>query len=163
NSPRRGKSFPKIPRHSPSANIVSTNLSTTGQRRTCCSLLMLLCLGLMSCGADPAATALPAPQPRDFLLHLPGIGGHMRIDDSLIAGLSDGGVDAEIQIYDWTGPDRGLISLGSTTRHASESAKVAEMITSIARADPRRKIILTAHSGGAAIAVWALEKLPDDV
>jgi pimeloyl-ACP methyl ester carboxylesterase len=87
----------------------------------------------------------------------------MRIDDSLIAGLRDGGIDAEIQIYDWTGPDRGLVSLGSTTRHASESAKVAEMITSIARAEPKRKIIITAHSGGAAIAVWALEKLPSDL
>jgi pimeloyl-ACP methyl ester carboxylesterase len=129
------------------------------------SLWPILVLG---CGGE-RATAVPStkPQPqlppRAQLIHVPGIGGHMRIDDSLIAGLRDGGIDAEIQIYDWTGPDRGLVSLGSTTRHASESAKVAEMITSIARADPRRKIILTGHSGGAAIVVWALEKLPNDV
>src|SRR5215210_2278940 len=55
-----------------------------------------------------SASAAPTTQP--YLLHLPGIGGHLRIDDNLIAGLRDGGTDGWLRIYDWTGPDRGLIA-----------------------------------------------------
>src|SRR5438105_15168096 len=44
-----------------------------------------------------------SPPPRAWLLHLPGIGGHMPIDDSLIAGFKQAALDADLQIYDWTG------------------------------------------------------------
>jgi pimeloyl-ACP methyl ester carboxylesterase len=37
------------------------------------------------------------------------------------------------------------------------------MITDKYRADPRTRIYLSGHSGGTAIAVWALERLPPDV
>jgi pimeloyl-ACP methyl ester carboxylesterase len=124
-------------------------------------LLLLMCAG---CGADQPATVmrLSAP-PRAYLLHLPGIGGEMRIDRNLIAGLEDGGVDADMQIYDWTGSDRGLLALGNTTRHSEQAADVAAMIAQARKLDPSRRIIVTAHSAGCGVAVWALERLPDDV
>ena len=87
----------------------------------------------------------------------------MWLDRSLIAGLRDGDVMADMQIYDWTGADRGIVALGSTARHAEQAAKVADMITAAYRADPNRRIILTSHSAGTGVAIWALEKLPDDV
>jgi len=132
-------------------------------------ILLCLCLWLplLGCGSKPYSEATIAqaesPPPRPQLIHLPGIGGHMRIDDNLIAGLKQGGLDADMRIYDWTGPDRGIIALGSATRHSDESSKVAEMITAIYRANPRTPIIITSHSAGTGIAIWALEKLPDDV
>src|SRR5436190_2398093 len=137
--------------------------------RRCASLIshlswfLILLVGCDAQRATPARVASAPDPPRAFLLHLPGIGGHMRIDDSLIAGLRDGGIDCEIQIYDWTGPDRGIVALGSTTRHVDESTKVAAAIVALRRADPARPIIITSHSAGTGIAVFALEKLPDDV
>src|SRR5207244_4975619 len=37
------------------------------------------------------------------------------------------------------------------------------MIAAAYRADPHRRIIITSHSAGTGIAVWALENLPDNV
>ena len=110
------------------------------------------------------ATALRAAEPaKPFLLHLPGIGGHMLIDDRVTAGILAGGLDAEVEIYDWTDGNFGLPALGGYAHNQLQSAKIAERITAVYRADPKRRIILTSHSGGGGLAVWALEKLPDDV
>jgi pimeloyl-ACP methyl ester carboxylesterase len=115
--------------------------------------------------ATEPATAPPelGPPPRPYLLHLPGIGGKRRIDRMLVNGLAEGGIDAEVEIYDWTGDDPGLSALYAAKRNRAQAAKVAEMITRVHREDPRREIYLTGHSGGTGIAVWALEQLPDDV
>lgn len=100
---------------------------------------------------------------QSWLLHLPGIGGEMRIDHLFTQGLLQGGVNADIQIYDWTGSDRGMIALMQVKRHQDQSTIVAQMIERRAREHPGQKITLTGHSAGTGIAVWALEKLPDDV
>jgi hypothetical protein len=115
--------------------------------------------------AQPAPTTAPAAAlDKRFVLHLPGIGGMMRIDRNLVDGLSQGGFDRdEIQIYDWTGKDRGLVALGQQTRHDTESTKIAELITRHFRENPTVPITITSHSAGCGMAVWALEKLPDDV
>lgn len=111
------------------------------------------------------AFAQPATNPSDkaWLLHLPGIGGEMRIDHTFTQGLAQGGVNAEIEIYDWTGTDRGMVALMQTKRHAEQSSIVATMIEKRVRENPNQKIIVTGHSAGTGIAVWALEKLPEDV
>ncbi len=105
-----------------------------------------------------------AGQPVGWLFHLPGIGGHMRIDRTLTAGLLDAGVPgSETQIYDWTGVDRGLIALGNPKRHAEQSKIVADLLLTHIRAHPNEHVTFTSHSAGTGIAVWALEQLPDTV
>jgi hypothetical protein len=132
-------------------------------------MLWLLLACLVGCSTERAAVdpeprqAPAAPPAQAYLLHLPGIGGHMAIDDNLIAGLKQGNLNAEMTIYNWAGEDRGIVALGSTTRHAEQAARVAELITKVHRADPRRRIIITSHSAGTGIAVWALEQLPPDI
>jgi pimeloyl-ACP methyl ester carboxylesterase len=111
---------------------------------------------------EPATPAL-GPPPKLYLLHLPGIGGTRRIDRMLTEGLVQGGIDADVEIHDWTGSDEGMNALYARQRHEHEADIVAQMITDKFRADPRQKIILSGHSGGTGIAVWALERLPDDV
>ena len=106
----------------------------------------------------PARTAA-----RPWLLHLPGIAGPRDIDRSLINGLTAGGVDAQTEMYDWTGGTGGLQALMAYTYNRQQAEKVAEKIVAAHRADPQRKIFLTAHSGGAAIVTWALEQLPEGV
>lgn len=112
--------------------------------------------------ADIDASA-PGPPPRPYLLHLPGIGGHRSIDRMLTEGLVQGGVDADVEIYDWTDTDAGLGALYARNRHAREADIVARKIAERFRADPRQRIYLSGHSGGTGIALWALERLPPDV
>jgi hypothetical protein len=118
------------------------------------SVLFLL---LFACSVK----AVPTTQP--YLLHIPGIGGHLPLDDHLLRGLQDGGIIGGIELYDWTGTDRGLIALMQEQRHARQSEIVAKMLADKAHAFPGIEITVTSHSGGCGIAVWALEKLPDDV
>jgi len=135
-------------------------------------ILVLLCVALAStigCARNPdrARAAAPVenlgPPPRPYLLHLPGIGGKRSIDRTLVRGLEEGGVNAEVEIYDWTGEDPGLSALYAAQRNREQATIVARKITGLYREDPRRTIYLTGHSGGTGIAVWALEQLPDDV
>ena len=117
-----------------------------------------------SCAAARAANA-PADEPTaDFshtwLLHLPGIGGEMSIDRTLIRGLKDGGWEGPTKIYDWTENDPGIDALHARKRNDREAQKVADMIEDKLKEDPKLQITLTSHSGGTGIAVWALEKLP---
>ena len=115
--------------------------------------------------ADRPATA-PASQPQQqiFLLHLPGIGGLMRIDKLLTGGLKTGGLGAaDVVVYDWTSGNPGLAALGAVQRNKQEAKKIAQMIERRVREHPELRIVITGHSGGSGLAVWALEDLPDDV
>lgn len=120
-------------------------------------LLAAFCL--LGWFAAPCAAAGPRP----LLLHLPGVGGHMRIDDLVTSGLLLGGIDADVQIYDWTAGDPGMDALTNYRRNQQQARQIADLITLAYRADPARSIILTCHSGGAGLATWALEMLPDEV
>lgn len=111
----------------------------------------------------PVPSPADGPSTRPYLLHLPGVGGFMPVDRELIAGLRDGGVDARITAYDWTEHDPGLDALHAYDRNQRQAAHIAELLLDDAAADPAEPIILTSHSGGGAIAVWALEKLPAGV
>jgi pimeloyl-ACP methyl ester carboxylesterase len=98
-----------------------------------------------------------------YVLHLNGIGGKRIMDRWLMEGLAEAGLDAEYQIYDWTGDETGMLALTDVKLHKTESAKVAAMISDYRRAHPDDRIILTSHSAGAGIAAWALAQLPADV
>jgi len=78
-------------------------------------------------------------------------------------GLVEGGFDGELEIYDWTNSAPGLPALLSYQRNLDEAQRIADKIVALHRAQPNRPIILTGHSGGTGLAVWALERLPDDV
>lgn len=133
-------------------------------------IFFALLIALAGCGARPspdAGSRSPAPvEPpvlNPVLLHLPGIGGERFIDRALVNGLTTGGISAEIEIYDWTDNSPGLKALVARERNEAQAQIVADWIEQRFREDPRRTIYLTSHSGGAGIATWALEKLPDDV
>lgn len=123
----------------------------------CAALLVVL-------AASARAAEPPPPQQQPaFLLHLPGVAGDTSLDRSMLRGLADGGVDAEVELYDWTCGDPGIDALWARQRNDQQAQIIADRITRTFRENPRRPIFLTSHSGGTGIAVWALEKLPDDV
>lgn len=98
-----------------------------------------------------------------YVLHVPGIAGEAGIDHLLIGGLEDGGFKGKTEIYDWTGEDRGLKALMNRKRADAEAAKIAEKVIAHRKAHPKGQILLTGHSGGTGLIIFALEKLPKDV
>ena len=111
------------------------------------------------------------------VVHLPGIGGERAVDHGWVAGLIDGGAVArdggpdggpdggepEAEVFDWTDGRPGLPALAAYDHNRARAVQLAGRLADLRRAEPGRPIVLTAHSGGAGIAVWALEALPPGV
>lgn len=142
-------------------SMTMTSRAVTQRIIGCILATWLLAAGGCQHQAQPAAVLLPPP--RNYLMHLPGIGGKLMIDSWMTGGLVDGGVDADVEIYDWTCGDAGINALHAYARNQAQAQVIADNLTAHFRKDPRTRIYLTAHSGGNGLAVWALEKLPPDV
>src|SRR5690242_64348 len=137
--------------------------------------LIAICLMLFARADADSARPLPARDQiphaaqagqefaHTYLLHLPGISGARGYDRMMTGGLREAGYTGELETYDWTEKDPGLRALMAYERNQVEAQKIADRITSRVRADRNLKIIITAHSGGTGLAVWALEKLPQDI
>lgn len=108
------------------------------------------------------APSLRAQDIKTVIFHLPGIGGHMAIDDALLTGLQQGLPTTEFHLYDWTNGDPGMPALVAYDRNQREAGIVAEKIHQLIKNAPQSRIIVTSHSGGGGISAWALEKLPAD-
>jgi hypothetical protein len=120
--------------------------------------------GSPAVGALPAPINEPAVAASDmWLLHLPGIAGKRWVDDQMMLGFKDAGVCGVMDVYDWTGEDPGIAALHAYKRNQEQAQIVADMISDHFHRHPDLHILLSGHSGGTGIAVWALEKLPDDV
>jgi pimeloyl-ACP methyl ester carboxylesterase len=93
---------------------------------------------------------------------LPGIEGQSFINQSIAQGLADGGVEAAIEIYDWT---TGIIllflyHLRGWRRNVKQAERLARRIVDYRTTYPGRPIYLIGHSGGGALSVLTLERLP---
>lgn len=125
----------------------------------------LVALTFLSTGCvGPSISFLVAAQPEshEHLIHLPGIAGEQNLDRRFIRGLRAGGCDGAIEIFDWTAKDPGLGALFARKRNEQQAEKVAGKIQQILKDEPGAKLRIVCHSGGAGIAAWALERLPDD-
>ncbi|HUB25610.1 MAG TPA: hypothetical protein VL992_09270 [Tepidisphaeraceae bacterium] len=120
-------------------------------------------LGALALPGAMANAAIRSPTTQPLLLHLPGVGGYRGIDRNMLRGLRQGGVAFNIQVYDWTRDRPALDALHGYQFNLRQAQNLADLITAHARAFPNSPIVLTSHSGGAAIAIWALERLPADV
>ncbi len=118
--------------------------------------IILILLSLLGIAAAQAAE-------KPLIYHLNGIGGERSIDHNLVGGLLAGGLEAEPKFHDWTAGQDGLVALQSRKLHEEQAKKVAEELAAEFKRHPGRPIHVTSHSGGAGIAVWALELLPDEV
>jgi hypothetical protein len=128
-------------------------------------LLLILCFfcGHCSSGGTPAPPPPAEEKPKDVLIHLPGITGELSIDREFVRGIKQAGYRGEATIVDWTGSNLGLPALYAEKHNAKEAEKLAERIVRVRKENPRGRIVVSAHSGGNGIAVWALERLPEDL
>jgi pimeloyl-ACP methyl ester carboxylesterase len=100
-----------------------------------------------------------------LVVSLDGVGGYNWGPRWIRRGLDQAGVRSAIVIYDWTVGPAGmfLADLVAVERNRATALHLADWIAAYARAMPGRPVTLIGHSGGAAVAVWALEALPEDV
>ena len=101
---------------------------------------------------------------RGLVLVLPGIEGESCINHSVVRGLADGGVQSAIEIFEWT---TGVFiffayHLRGRRRHVAQAERLARRVVDYRRSFPGRPVYLVGHSGGAAMIVLALERLPLD-
>lgn len=125
------------------------------------SLALLLLLAVPVYADTPDPTRVESKDA--YLLHIPGIAGEAGIDHLLIGGLKDGGFQGKAEIYDWTGEEKGLKALTNRKRADEEATKIADKVIAHRKAHPKGQIMLSGHSGGTGLIVFALEKLPKDV
>jgi pimeloyl-ACP methyl ester carboxylesterase len=132
---------------------------------SCAALLSLSGAFLIRVGLLDAKPILWAQKngTDEYLIHLPGIAGERTLDREFVRGLRDGGYAGTLDIYDWTERDPGLSALLARERNQKQAGLVSDRIKRLLTAHPKLKIRLVGHSGGSGIAVWALERLPEEM
>ena len=124
-------------------------------------LAAIALLSMQACGCSYFRTTTVS-RPRDGLtLVLPGIEGESFINSNIAQGLVDGGVSGNVEVFDWTTGTalRSIEHLHDGHRVFGEAIRLADRIEESQAQDPGRPISIVAHSGGAGIALTALEQL----
>ncbi|MCA9242326.1 MAG: alpha/beta fold hydrolase [Phycisphaerales bacterium] len=129
-------------------------------RRTAILTIGAALLALTGCAMNHGYTARDSR--KGLVLVLPGIEGRSLWNERIARGLIEGGVMSHVEIYDWTTqvPGNFLGNLAMLDRNRDEAAKLAKRILEYRDANPGAPIHLVGHSGGAGIAILALEALP---
>jgi pimeloyl-ACP methyl ester carboxylesterase len=115
------------------------------------------------CGSFLKDLHTPERLSHGLVFVLPGVEGESLLNHSIARGLADGGVQSAIEIYDWT---TGVIllflyHLRGWRRNVAQADRLAQRILEYRRMYPGRPVYLVGHSGGAAMAVLTLERLPE--
>ena len=106
----------------------------------------------------------PSRLERGLVIVLPGIEGESCINHSIARGLADGGVESAIEIFDWT---TGFIllfpyHLRGWRRNISQAERLVQRIVEYRMAHPGCPVHLVGHSGGGAMTILTLERLPPE-
>ena len=101
---------------------------------------------------------------RGLTLVLPGIESESIFTYGMCDGLSDGGVEGCIRVYNWGLPFPGgyLANLTRVDRNRRRARDVMQEIIRYQDQFPGRPVHIVAQSGGAGVAVFAAEHLPPD-
>lgn len=128
---------------------------------------LFISLGLLLvCGCStPARLRTPERYARGLTVVLPGIEGKSILNRNLALGLEAGGVLSAIEVYDWTYgvPGLNVFNLTNIDRNRRQAERLARRIVQYRGRYADRPVTLIGHSGGAGIAVLALEALPPAV
>ena len=122
------------------------------------TLLSGLCL---NSGCSVANLATADRYAKGLVVILPGIEGRSVYNVSIANGLNKGRITGAIEIFDWgvATPGGFLVNLTALDRNKRQAEKLARRVTHYQASFPGRPIHLLAHSGGAGIALLALEAM----
>jgi pimeloyl-ACP methyl ester carboxylesterase len=101
--------------------------------------------------------------PLGLTLVLPGIESESVFTYGMCDGLADGGVQGQIRVFNWGLPFPGgyLANLTRIDRNRRRARDIAAEIVKYQDAFPGRPVHLVAQSGGAGLAVFAAEAMPE--
>ena len=125
-------------------------------------LASLLVLG--GCGGCATFSRKPnsAVNAESLTLVLPGIEGDSLLSKNMVHGLIEGGVAGHVESYDWTTGQawRSLEHLTDWEQSDRQADLLAARIVDFQRANPGHSLNLVGHSGGAALCLLAVQRLP---
>ncbi len=98
---------------------------------------------------------------KGLVIVLTGVEGRSVFNEVIGAGLAEGGVDWAIEIDDWTSLLGPFASLRDLERSRQQADRVAQRIVRYQQQQPGRPVVLVGQSGGAGLAPWIAEALPD--
>jgi len=127
-------------------------------------LLTLACTAASATGCSLADLDTAERQARGLVLVLPGIEGPSPANYNIARGLNDGGVDAAIRVVNWGTdiPGGMLVNLTDYARNQRVAEQIRDQLLEYSDRHPGRPVHLVGHSGGAGIAILAVERLPKD-
>ncbi|MGC9453512.1 MAG: hypothetical protein ACP5HU_01485 [Phycisphaerae bacterium] len=124
-------------------------------------MLLVTVLLTMLSGCGPSQPYVTSSRlERGLVIVLPGIEGRSILNEAICKGLDDGGVNAAIELYDWTAPLGPLYNLRAERRNREAAEEIAQRIVNYQMSYPHRPVLLVGQSGGGAMAVWTIEALP---
>ncbi len=97
---------------------------------------------------------------RGLVVVLSGVEGRGLLNEQICRGLDRGGVEMAIENYSWALPGMVLYNLRSNQHHIRQADALCRRIAEYKVAHPGRPVFVIGQSGGAAIALWAAERLP---
>jgi len=105
----------------------------------------------------------PERRAQGLVIVLPGIEGESCLNQDIAWGLADAEIPYAIEIWDWTSGSLFcfLDHLSGWKRNARAGKRIADRIVAYQRKYPGRPVHLIGHSGGGAIALLALNQLPE--
>lgn len=126
-------------------------------------LLAAMCLA-GGCFRPPQPYLTPDRLEKGLVLVLTGIEGRSPFNEDICLGLKIGGVEAGIELVDWTThvPFNYLYNLRAEKRNRRKAEEIARRIVRYQMTYPNRPVVLVGQSGGGGMAVWVAESLPRD-
>ncbi|MFW6066020.1 MAG: hypothetical protein ACOC9S_04305 [Planctomycetota bacterium] len=125
------------------------------------AVLFVTVLVAMLSGCGPSQPYVTSSRlERGLVIVLPGIEGRSVLNEAICKGLDDGGVNAAIELHDWTAPLGPLYNLRAERRNRKAAEEIAQRIVRYQMSYPHRPVLLVGQSGGGAMAVWTIEALP---
>lgn len=125
-------------------------------------LLTLIPMSCLLCGCSLADLDTAERRERGLVLVLPGIEGPSPANYNIARGLDDGGVNAAIRVINWGTdiPGGFLVNLTDFDRNVRVAERIRDDILEYKRRHAGCPVHLVGHSGGAGIAILAVERLP---
>jgi len=115
-------------------------------------------------GAAGGDFSSPDRKSKGLVVILPGIEGESPLNHDIRDGLSAGGVDCAVTIYNWGRPIPVaglLLNQMDFLGNRIAGAMIADMIVKYQDAYPDRPVYIVGHSGGGGVAVFAAEAMPN--
>jgi hypothetical protein len=105
----------------------------------------------------------PARLANGLAVVLPGIEGRGPVSRSIFRGINDSGFPGAVILWDWTTGLWPLLlfHLRSQRRNRRKGSALARLVIAYQNDYPGQPVYLVGHSGGAAVAAWAMEALPE--